>query len=632
MGTRWTLRARVALLTLTALPAFADPEPPAVGRSGTLVEADAFPEADARRAFDGFAAEGGTDLHVLAFNEPTIAVNPTDPNNVAIADLGLLRVSTDGGASFSPPVIARVPSGYAIGGDPSLAFDSQGRLFRTYLGRRNDLRTLDVFIAQADPRTGATLPGYPVNVSAASGFPASLGNDNDKEWLAIDRFPGSPFQDRIYVAWSNFSSGVFVQTTYSTDQGRTWSSALSFFASGFPWPVHNAVAPDGTSYLAFHVQSSFFSGASGRVVVARSSDGGVSFPALSIAFAPGDADITFNVQGDGRELHGSASWTQGSAQPWVVPHPTRPGHVSVVAADDPTNTLHGPGFDDMNVYLVRSTDRGATWSAPVQVDSGPVGTTQFFPTAAIADDSGCLTVAWWDTRAGATNPAGHFLLDFLVRGSADGGIHFGPEIQINDVPFDPDQGAPDRFPPTGTLRIGEYNGVAVAGATAHMVWTGNLFGAQAGFYDNAMPCEIAVEIDIKPGSDSNPLNPSLRGIVPVALLGSQTFDVTDVDPDSLVFGPNGAGARHEAVEDVNGDGLADLVSHHPVRDTGIAPGDTQACLRGATSEGVVFQGCDAVRTVPDPRCGLGVELGLVAPLLARRWQLRAGQGAQKRHR
>ncbi len=623
------LAARALALAVLAAPTEAGAV--FVGRSGGSVELGPASEGDlAAIASSELGDRGGEDLQVLAFNEPTIAVNPTDPRNLAIADLGLLRVSTDGGASFSFPAIAVVPfATHTFGGDPSLAFDSHGRLFWTYLGRRRNNQLLDVFISQMNPATGAILPGYPVNVSAASGFPASQGNDNDKEWIAADRFPQSPFRDRLYVVWTDFGPfGTAVLATYSTDQGRTWSPALilSLATVGFVWPAHNAVAPDGSLYVAYHFQH-FFSGSdpdgfSGNVVVHRSDDGGASFASNTTAYAPGDADITFNLQpgaGGNRTLDGSISWTQGSAQPWVLPDPRRPGHVYVVAADDPTNGVHGGGADDMNVYLVRSTDGGSTWSQPVQIDSGPVGTTQFFPTAAIADNSGCLAVAWWDTRAGLANEAGNFLLDFLVRGSTDGGIHFGPELQVNDVPFDPDQGAPDRFPPSGTLRIGEYNGVSVVGATAHLVWTGNLAGAQAGFFDSATVCEIEVGIDVKPGSDSNPIQPSGRGVVPVALLGSEDFDVADADPGTLAFGPGGAAPSGQPEsEDVNGDGFTDLVSHHRTRETGIAPGDTEACLEGASFAGLPLRGCDEVRIVGRARCGLGIELALLAPLLARR--------------
>jgi hypothetical protein len=120
--------------------------------------------------------------------------------------------------------------------------------------------------------------------------------------------------------------------------------------------------------------------------------------------------------------------------------------------------------------------------------------------------------------------------------------------------------------------------------------------------------KATIDIDIKPDGTPNSINPTNEGVEPVAILGSETFDVSEVDGMTLIFGKDETAPIHDLgdsavfadhLEDVNADGFADLVSHYATEESGIAFGDLTACLSGDTFDGAPFMGCDAVRTVPD---------------------------------
>jgi hypothetical protein len=67
---------------------------------------------------------------------------------------------------------------------------------------------------------------------------------------------------------------------------------------------------------------------------------------------------------------------------------------------------------------------------------------------------------------------------------------------------------------------------------------------------------IAGVVDIKPGSDTNPVNVRAKGVLPVAVLGSESVDVTELDDSTAAL--EGIPALRSSYEDVNGDGYLDL--------------------------------------------------------------------------
>jgi hypothetical protein len=115
---------------------------------------------------------------------------------------------------------------------------------------------------------------------------------------------------------------------------------------------------------------------------------------------------------------------------------------------------------------------------------------------------------------------------------------------------------------------------------------------------------LAVTIDIKPGSYPNSINLGSAGVVPVAILSSSTFDAQQVDPATVALAGAkvkliGKGDKYScSVQDVNGDGLPDLVCHVLTAQFMIEPGESVAVLEASTFGGQVIRGEDSIRIVP----------------------------------
>jgi hypothetical protein len=118
------------------------------------------------------------------------------------------------------------------------------------------------------------------------------------------------------------------------------------------------------------------------------------------------------------------------------------------------------------------------------------------------------------------------------------------------------------------------------------------------------PTELQVLIDIKPGSDPNCINNDGNGVIPVAILGSADFDVTQVDPATVLLAGMGirvAGKsdKYQAhIEDVNNDGFDDLVCQIEDFDGVLEVGSETATLTGILYDTTPIVGSDSICIVP----------------------------------
>lgn len=100
----------------------------------------------------------------------------------------------------------------------------------------------------------------------------------------------------------------------------------------------------------------------------------------------------------------------------------------------------------------------------------------------------------------------------------------------------------------------------------------------------------SMTIDIKPESSSNRINPASNGVIPVAILSGAGFSaISSVDITSITFGRTGNEDSRFLCqtegEDVNQDGLPDLLCHFETQLTGFGPGDTRGFLFAVTNDG-----------------------------------------------
>jgi hypothetical protein len=119
-----------------------------------------------------------------------------------------------------------------------------------------------------------------------------------------------------------------------------------------------------------------------------------------------------------------------------------------------------------------------------------------------------------------------------------------------------------------------------------------------------------VEIVVRPGGSPNSINLNARGVLPVAILSSERFDALRVDEETVLFADPVLWSEKEglpampirsAVEDVNGNGLDDLVLFFSISDLSYSGAldrhSVEALLTGETFDGTELYGVDSVRVV-----------------------------------
>lgn len=262
-----------------------------------------------------------------------------------------------------PGVEHLVGGQYDAGGDPAVAFDGQGNVYYAGLGfnRASAPNTVTVNKGTFDS-SGKLTWGPPVFINQTNS-PSIL---NDKEWIAVDSNPASPFYGRVYVTWTRFlfnpATGGYVQSpiamVYSADGGKTFTAPQLIVGNVLYGQGSNVtVGRDGTVYV-------FWDGSTrlatlDSIYMVKSTDGGATW----------SKPVAVSLLQDIRPLPNTAfrvnSYPAGAAAPNGDLYVSWTG---IVKDSDGTvcGTRSYSGCHSAALYS-KSTDGGATWSAPVPV-------------------------------------------------------------------------------------------------------------------------------------------------------------------------------------------------------------------------------------------------------------------------
>lgn len=385
-----------------------------------------------------------TGLNILgdAANEPSICV---DPNRPAVMAIGWRQFDNIGsnfrqaGYAYSNTYGFKwtFPGVFTPGvfrSDPVLESDTFGNFYYNSLQQS--------FICDVFKSTDG-------GVNWTGPFSAFGG---DKAWMTIDR-TNSTGRNFIYCSWSTATGNQIF--TRSTNGGTSWLTPIPIPNS----PVFGTldVGPNGEVYVVGINSPSFNNG---TFVFTRSSN------AKNSAVTP-SFDLTRILNLGGNMIGGIDPNPVGLlGQCWIAVDRSggpRNGWIYVLCSVDPA------GADPMDVHLIRSTDGGSTWSAPIRVNDVQAGY-QWFGTMSVAPN-GRIDVVWLDTRS---NPFGSFS-ELYTTYSLDGGTTWRTSVPAGP-PFNHTLGYPNQN------KMGDYFDMVSDNEGADLAYAATYNGEQDVYY------------------------------------------------------------------------------------------------------------------------------------------------------
>ncbi len=393
------------------------------------------PGAKHNWAFECTALSGGLNTNLdcddpFPNNEPNIVVDASNPKHMISSsnDYGSCcdqyYTSFDAGKSWSTGNMS-TEDDTRTGSDPVTAIDVKhhvalhSSLNYTF---KEDGEACDGDVVVSPSKDGGLSWDKPKVVGFGQGCDLdAVQVFNDKEWIATDNNPHSPYYGRTYVTWTAFLSnfGEYVESpimeTHSDDGGKHWSKPQEISGSNRDLCTFQTegkrgqcdesqasvitIGADGTAYVAFmnSQNESLYESPEefdDQYLLVKSKNGGDDWskPTFVAGMEDGARDYPINV--DGRQtLTGYQLRVWGAGN--VVASPKDEDKLYLVFSDN-RNGVHDSDnpITNTDVFIVKSSDGGRNWTYPSQVDKGKGD--QWFPWADVNPVNGKVGVLYHD--------------------------------------------------------------------------------------------------------------------------------------------------------------------------------------------------------------------------------------------
>jgi hypothetical protein len=421
-----------------------------------------------RFSFSDFDAVVQANFRILPTTNTTqselsIDINPTNPNIIFAGSNGTswpvsgvygtgVYWTTNSGTTWTgydnPPFGSN-------SGDPAAVIGLNGNF---YMGYIRDAGGQGVSVST---NNGSTWTSY-----IAGTDPSSSSDLLDKNHLWVDKKNGSPYSNRVYDAWTHFVTGSAsenqVVINYSSNNGVNWSSFIDLSTSLTPGShaqgVNINTGPNGEVYATFAIYDDWTSSTYGEDAIgfAKSTDGGITWTKIR-AYDVDNFGIRGNLKSTSIRVSSFPSMTvDRSGGP-------RNGYIYICWPQRGVS----PAGSDPDIVMIRSTNGGSTWSAPIRVNNDAInnGKDQYYPWCAVDQSNGQLHVVFYDNRNTTTDSSGVWMAT-----SNDGGLTF-ENFQISNANFKPK-------PISGLASgyQGDYIGITAANGKAYPLWADDRTG------------------------------------------------------------------------------------------------------------------------------------------------------------